>query len=492
MRIIDKNISVQNDLTVHRKWKVFRSRYIPAMLPILFYWSWPVKDIIGKDVGLVVSIWNKGQYQAIWEEQGYQAIQDYSLNFLCSPVRNLRDVREKGIKAGQKVVDICKEFAVKVDSATFEDFVTFFKLFDKTYNEFTKQSMLLWLFSGDAIQTEIKKELLGMNDEERGIIFSERSVPEEQSYSQEEEERFWKIVTQASSQGVDSPMVEREIREFSEEYFWFPYEYVGPAVWDVSTVKKRVIDALQSDIAENMTGLRHGVTIKISDEAEKLFAVLRTVILMQDDRKMLNTQICYYLNNVILGVFAKEFDISREDARYLEPHLFDVLMQGSENTIATKEELKSRSDFCVVVQDAEKYQVYSGHLAKEKLKELGIQEEIHKTGDVLQGQSAYRGKVTGHVKILHSSSEEQDFSDGDILVTGMTTPDFISIIKKAAAIITDEGGITCHAAIMARELKKPCIIGTKFATQILKDGDLVEVDADKGVVRILERVGDKK
>ena len=69
----------------------------------------------------------------------------------------------------------------------------------------------------------------------------------------------------------------------------------------------------------------------------------------------------------------------------------------------------------------------------------------------------------------------------------MTTPDFVPAMKKASAFITDEGGITCHAVIIAREMKKPCIIGTKIATQILKDGDLVEVDADNGVVRILER-----
>ena len=69
----------------------------------------------------------------------------------------------------------------------------------------------------------------------------------------------------------------------------------------------------------------------------------------------------------------------------------------------------------------------------------------------------------------------------------MTSPDFVPAMKISLGIITDEGGILCHAAIMSRELRKPCIIGTKIATQILHDGDLVEVDADHGVVRVLER-----
>jgi len=59
-------------------------------------------------------------------------------------------------------------------------------------------------------------------------------------------------------------------------------------------------------------------------------------------------------------------------------------------------------------------------------------------------------------------------------------------MKKAVAVITDEGGITCHAAIVSRELKIPCIVGTKIATRVLKDGDKVEVDADKGVVKIIK------
>ena len=69
----------------------------------------------------------------------------------------------------------------------------------------------------------------------------------------------------------------------------------------------------------------------------------------------------------------------------------------------------------------------------------------------------------------------------------MTRPEFVPLMKKAGGIITNEGGITSHAAIISRELGIPCIIGTKIATKVLHDGDLVEVDADNGVVRILER-----
>ena len=78
---------------------------------------------------------------------------------------------------------------------------------------------------------------------------------------------------------------------------------------------------------------------------------------------------------------------------------------------------------------------------------------------------------------------------GDVLVSVATTPSIVTAMKKAAAIVTDQGGLTCHAAIVSRELGVPCVVGTKIATASLKDGDLVEVDAMKGIVRKLENSG---
>ena len=107
-------------------------------------------------------------------------------------------------------------------------------------------------------------------------------------------------------------------------------------------------------------------------------------------------------------------------------------------------------------------------------------------GKVIKGNTAYPGSAVGYVKIVISRNKIDTVQEGEILVAAMTTPEYMPALKKASAFVTDEGGITSHAAIVARELKKPCIIGTKVATEVLKDGDLVEVDADKGIVRILE------
>lgn len=120
-----------------------------------------------------------------------------------------------------------------------------------------------------------------------------------------------------------------------------------------------------------------------------------------------------------------------------------------------------------------------------KNKEQALKAAEHPSDGKIRGMVVCKGNVIGIVRIIHDDSELGKISEGEILVAGMTTPDYIPAMRKAAAFVTDEGGITCHAAIVAREMKKPCIVGTKTATQLLKDGDTVEVDAMKGMVNIL-------
>jgi len=118
-----------------------------------------------------------------------------------------------------------------------------------------------------------------------------------------------------------------------------------------------------------------------------------------------------------------------------------------------------------------------------------ILQEIQKK--MLKGQIANKGFYKGHVKIIpvdikkNLTLEISKMKKGDVLVTGTTGPEMILACRKAGAIVTEEGGICSHAAIVSRELNVPCVIGTKIATQVLKDGDLIEVDANKGVVKIL-------
>ena len=119
------------------------------------------------------------------------------------------------------------------------------------------------------------------------------------------------------------------------------------------------------------------------------------------------------------------------------------------------------------------------------IKNTGIQRQSsmdEKATILLEGQGASPGIASGKVVILNNAKETGKVKDGDILVAKMTNPDMVPAMRKAAAIITDEGGMTCHAAIVSRELGTPAVVGSKTATRDLKNGQLVTVDGEKGII----------
>jgi phosphohistidine swiveling domain-containing protein len=103
----------------------------------------------------------------------------------------------------------------------------------------------------------------------------------------------------------------------------------------------------------------------------------------------------------------------------------------------------------------------------------------------IAGQTGSPGKAKGPVRIVHPDGVDGDFPKGAVLVCDVTTPNYVPLMQKASAIVTDQGGILSHAAIVARELKKPCIVGTGNATKKLKNGQIVSVDADSGSVTVI-------
>ncbi len=183
-----------------------------------------------------------------------------------------------------------------------------------------------------------------------------------------------------------------------------------------------------------------------------------------------------YFLKVIKSSF---FDGDDTLAGYVLPEEF---IEGKVPAIA---ELKQRQ---------EKYVYFRGNLETDYdmqafCRENGIDLEnadLAEHGKEIIGTVANPGRVSGRVALVFEKAHLAKVQKGDILITPMTTPDFLPAMRLASAFVTDEGGITCHAAIVARELKKPCVIGTRIATSVLKDGDLVEVDADNGMVTILK------
>ncbi len=149
--------------------------------------------------------------------------------------------------------------------------------------------------------------------------------------------------------------------------------------------------------------------------------------------------------------------------------------------------LKERQTWCLLKNDSTDFGLLFDYDKAGLFSTLIPKSEDINDVKSLKGSIAFRGYTKGTVKIINTLSDIEKFNDGDILVSINTNPSLMPAIIKCSGIITDEGGVMCHASIIARELKKPCIIGTKNATRVLHDGDLVEVDAEKGIVRIIKQ-----
>ena len=182
--------------------------------------------------------------------------------------------------------------------------------------------------------------------------------------------------------------------------------------------------------------------------------------------------------------------ISRETRREIREimmfwHMKEIVGFVQNGKAPPKTEVDQRKDFYVIMLTQGKLVLASGNRAQ-KLKETTLRLRNLEGLREFRVAVAYRGKVRGKALIMRTDDareimriKERALKD-IILVAGMTNPTMIPLAREAKAIVTDEGGVTCHAAIISREFKIPCVVGTRVATRVLKNGDMVEVDANEG------------
>jgi len=189
----------------------------------------------------------------------------------------------------------------------------------------------------------------------------------------------------------------------------------------------------------------------------------------------------HYASRNLFREIGRRNNLTSEDIKWLIPSETENLIFTGRLPSAKK--LNERKFASVLLFRNGKYIIFEGKKADEFIRKE-IEELSPLLGsDFIKGAIAYTGIVQGTVKMILSQKDIAKMQPGDILVARMTTPEIVPAARLAAAIVTDEGGITCHAAIISRELKIPCIVGTKFATKILKDNDIIIVDASKGVIK---------
>ncbi len=345
-----------------------------------------------------------------------------------------------------------------------------------------------------------------------GEAFSILTTPAEDSFAQKEEESLLQIAAQIQDARVrklfeskDLSLIEQRLSRMQPDaalqlddhykaYAWLPYMYEGPA-W----TKAYFIQVLQGLLTHEVQTLRqqnqkrHATLrqqqqelmqeLEVDAKHRHLLHVAQELVYTKAYRKDCLYHFFYCLEP-FLKEAAKRLGLTLRQIRRFTP---DELVAALQAGKADADELNRRWQGHAYHVKGKKVRILTGKQADDFMQSLDV-EKTAENANVreLFGDCACPGFAKGTVRKIERPSDMPKMQKGDVLVAHATNPDIVPAMKLAAAIITNVGGLTCHAAIVSRELKIPCIVGTKIATKILRDGDLVEVDANKGIIKIIK------
>ncbi len=281
--------------------------------------------------------------------------------------------------------------------------------------------------------------------------------------------------------------VDKKLEKIHKNYRWLDYMYYGPPA-SLTQYRTEMAEAINYnanlDLETKLKKLKkeQDVLMKklyFNKRARFLVSLAQTVLWQKGYRKDVEYH-GFYSYEPFLREIAKRKGVSDwKDLLYMFPwEMKDYLLKDNPDN----NELRTRRKFSCLIVSQKGIKILTGDKARKYYADLGLEKSLTTLTET-KGQCAFAGKAKGEVKLIFVPSDMAKMKQGDILVSQATSPDLISAMKNAAAIVTNTGGLICHAAITSRELKIPCVVGTKNATQIFKDGDLVEVDAESGVVR---------
>lgn len=271
--------------------------------------------------------------------------------------------------------------------------------------------------------------------------------------------------------------------KIAQKYYWLIHDYLGQII-DVNYVQKQVkeMKGEKKLYAKTIREMKERIAnIKkekkdLDTATRKKVEILAEIMYLYNDRKK---EVMNQVNIYFRQIFERRFPgISLSQIRkyyQLDPdEVINVLVGRKKYDVNQRDQRWA-------------YRMVDGRFSQAPEKYFSLLEQFSDV-KIIKGSSACPGKVKGKVSVILNISHIHLFQSGSILVAPFTNVNYLPVMDKAKAIITDIGGLTSHAAIVAREMKKPCIVGTKIATKVLKDGDLVEVDADKGMVKILKEI----
>ncbi|MBI2028054.1 MAG: hypothetical protein HYT07_00460 [Candidatus Levybacteria bacterium] len=429
-----------------------REATIHLLFPTLEGSMSPLERFSGFGFPTTILIFRNGVVTWCVKEKEFYGLGSRLLKIYTDPQKEKQMVKETS-----KRLKILRKVEKKIDKAPISDLESsdLINLYFKLHDTFVNYYGIGAIQEPLAMEAEIELKNIGSLSSEK---IASLTIPNKLSYIQEAENYLLQT---------------KNIEDFIKKYYWLDNNYFETKVLSKRDVKERLAHIKLTKLS---TRKPHS---NLNNEGQRLVELLRNFALYQDERKRNILVYLHYLE-ILLKEIGKRSNISLHAIRDTFPQEIEDILKGN----TTEDFINKRRRECLVVwkTKAKAPLILIGNKAK-KWSEI-LAPKVNKTR-VIKGNCASKGRVRGRVRVLLNARENAKLKAGEILVTFMTSPDFMSAIRKCSAIVTNLGGITSHAAIISRELGIPCIVGTKNATKVLKTGNLVEVNADKGTIEIL-------
>jgi|GEM_PF-1961583 len=403
--------------------------------------------------------------------------------------------------------DLANEISVTVDALSI--FIVFNNIINTSdfYHEAFTRKILECLRTSLGVASSVMAER----------AYSVLTTPEKTVWIQEEETDLLEIlalvcqnpnlVSLARDKKLDeffhgvSTMFGSELEMHVKKYFWIRYEQEGEILSGrhfCNELAKMLCDGVDVANALNSVNERRlhakeqfdsiGSTIVLDSEAKHLLEVARKFIYWKLHLREVKVRF-YCCADKLLDEAAKRLNLNRYQVRHLTVEELTGALRGTIQMDTVS--LDKRMEYSVFHFASGRITVYEGRDAREVFSVVK-QESVVAT-DSVSGVCAFPGLVEGVVKQVLDVSDGDNFLRGSILVAYMTDVGVVPAMKKASAIVTDVGGVTCHASIIAREFGIPCLIGTKIGTKVLLNGYTVQVNATEGFSTVLSKdVGPQK
>ncbi len=414
--------------------------------------------------------------------------EEIKFKFSSKGLDYVSELVKKCMVFGNELQERCKELSAK--SLFIEDHEELARLMEEFFDTEIKYTVFYNITQFEGPTTDIAKSLVkkySKDEKEFEELLSAISVSNKDTVVEEEQKDFLIL---ASSDVLNK---EELASKHAKKYGWISLRFFLGEPWRTEDVLNRLNNISKEEAKKELEKrlnkrLEKEEKIKVltknfSVDDKKIVDKIREIIFVRNQRADFFHESGYHIRPLLSKV-AFVLNVSYNNMLNLCVPEIVLALRGKLDYKKNIEERKK--NFLIYYGLGEPVVLEGGEVEKfiENHSFLKRQNDDQKE---LKGKIAYKGFATGVVKILKTDADNVKVQKGDVVVAPMTIPSFMPALEKAVAFVTDEGGITCHAAIMAREMHKPCIIGTKIATKVLKDGDLVEVDANSGVVRILNK-----